>query len=105
MLRARAHLKRARQLQAGGNTGEFYEEIVRALQGYLGERFHLPARPLTRAELASSLQTRSVSATLAQQLGELLDRCTTARVAPASVALEQMEATWQEAASLLTELG
>lgn len=104
MKRASGRLQQARQLKQRGEVPACYEEVFKALQGYVGDRFNVPSAGLTKAELEQHLRPRGIQEDLIRELSECFDRCDAARFAPSSVAADQAEATLQTAESLLKRL-
>ena len=54
---ATKRLRQANKLMLAGKTNEFYDEVLRALWGYVGDKLNMPAEKLSRENilLASSL--------------------------------------------------
>lgn len=65
-----------------GDDKAFYEEIFRALYGYLGDKFGIPVSELHRESIDAALHERNVSEDLSTQLRKALDECEMARFAP-----------------------
>ena len=104
MKRAWAQCQRARKFKRGQRMHEFYEAIFRAVQCYVGDRFNLPSKGLTKAELEQFLRPRGAPEELIAELAALFDRCDAARFAGDSSAPDQMDATLQAAESTLRQL-
>jgi hypothetical protein len=104
MKRASARLQQARHFKQRGEVPACYEEVFKALQGYVGDRFNVPSAGLTKAELEQHLRPRGVQEELVRELSECFDRCDAARFAPNAVATDQADATLQTAESLLKRL-
>lgn len=104
MRRASARLQQARQFKQRSQVPACYEEVFKALQGYVGDRFNVPSAGLTKAELEQHLRPRGIQEDLIRELAECFDRCDAARFAPSSVATDQADTTLQTAESLLKRL-
>jgi hypothetical protein len=77
-------LKAARKLLSAEKPSDFYGEITNALNGYLGDKFNLPAAGLTSVMIEQEMRSRGASSEIAPELKSLLQDCDFARFAPAS---------------------
>ncbi len=102
--RAITQCQRAKQLQQAGKVVECYDEVFRALQRYIGDRFNLASEGLTKVELERHLKPREIPEELLGELASLFDQCDAARFAPTSVASSQMSTTLNSAESVLKRL-
>ena len=96
---AQKRLKKAHILMAAGNKDLFYEEIYRALYGYLSDKLLLPAPSLSRSNIKLLLEKKNVPVETTNRFLEVLDACEFARFAP--VASFEMEKTIIEAEAIL----
>jgi len=79
---ATRRLKRASKLMKADNDGQFYDEVLHALWGYVGDKMGMPAEKLSRENVSQCLSERNVDAdTIAQFIGAL-DECEFERYAP-----------------------
>lgn len=79
---ATRRLKKASKLMKAGNDGQFYDEVLHALWGYVGDKMGMPAEKLSRENVSQCLSERNVDAdTIAQFIGAL-DECEFERYAP-----------------------
>ena len=62
----------------------FYEELHKALVGYISDKFNMPQEDLDKDNIAARLQERGVSAELVAEFTGLLDACEFARYSPES---------------------
>ena len=60
----------------------FYEELHKALLGYVSDKFAMDAGELNRDNIVERLQSEGVSASLAEDYAKLLDECEYARYSP-----------------------
>ena len=75
-------LRVADKLLKAGKQSEFYDEVLRALWGYVGDKLNMPVAQLSRENISQQFSERGVDeATLSQFLGAL-DECEYARYAP-----------------------
>lgn len=92
-------LKHAHELMTAGNKDPFYEEVYRAMYGYLSDKLRIPVADLNRQKIREILFVKQVSDEQSERLMALLDRCEFARFAPG--AAEDMQAIYQEAVSII----
>ncbi len=62
----------------------FYEEILKALWGYLSDKLNIPVSDLTRSNAITALTDRGIDIQLINSLTGILDTCEYARYAPSS---------------------
>ena len=60
----------------------FYEETLRALLGYAGDKLNIPMTHLSKENVNEALIKRGVDETLIRQYMEVLESCEFARFAP-----------------------
>ncbi|MCT4587447.1 MAG: BatD family protein [Carboxylicivirga sp.] len=77
-------LKKSAQLLKTGEKEAFYEEVLRALWGYLSDRLSIPLSELSKENAGEILKQSNVSTEVIQEIMEILDTCEFARYAPAS---------------------
>ena len=100
---ARKRLKAAAKLLAQHNANAFYDEVLRALNGYLSDKFAIPQSELNKETLASVLSQKGVSQELTDQLFATLNDCEVARYAPGDPQ-QSMDNTYKAAINLITRL-
>ena len=61
---------------------EFYDEVLKALWGYVGDKLNLPAAELNKENVSEKLQAKGTDASVVQQLVETMNDCEFARYAP-----------------------
>ena len=79
---ARRRLKKARQLMLRGRSGEFYDEVLRALWDYAGYKLNMPVEQLSRDNIAENLAARDVDEATIGKFLSALDECEYERYAP-----------------------
>jgi hypothetical protein len=62
----------------------FYEEILKAIWGYLSDKLNIPGSEMTRSNAITALTERGIDEQLLNSLKTILDTCEYARYAPAS---------------------
>ncbi len=106
---ATKRLKKASKLMEENKPGEFYDEVLRALWGYVGDKLNIPVEQLSHDNISQRLSDRYVGEeTIAQFIGAL-DECEFERYAPgdpkgnmnkvyekAMTAIEQIEGTMKK---------
>ncbi|MBP5713407.1 MAG: BatD family protein [Prevotella sp.] len=112
---ATKRLKKASKLMAANKPGEFYDEVLRALWGYVGDKLNMPVEQLSHDNISQRLADRNVNEeTIAQFMGAL-DECEFERYAPgdpkgnmnkvfdkAMTAIEKIEETMKKRRSAKT---
>ena len=76
----------------------FYEEMLKALWGYLSDKLSIPVAELTRSNVLSTLADRGIDSERIESLNRILDTCEFARFAPSASGAEAV--TIYEEASL-----
>ena len=101
---ATKRLKKAAKLMAGGKQNEFYDEVLRALWGYVGDKLNMPVEQLSRENISQQLESHNVSAETIQQFIGALDECEFARYAPTSDPNMAKEKIYQQASDVITQM-
>ena len=79
---ATKRLKQAAKLMKDGKASAFYDEVLRALWGYVGDKLNIPVEQLSHDNISQKLSERFVDAdTIALFIGAL-DECEFERYAP-----------------------
>ena len=79
---AKKRLRQASSLMKAGQDGQFYDEVLRALWGYVGDKLNMPVEQLSRDNISQQLSERSIADDTIQQFIGALDECEYARYAP-----------------------
>lgn len=79
---ATKRLKKAARLMADNKPGEFYDEVLRALWGYVGDKLNIPVEQLSHDNISQRLSERSVGEETISQFIGALDECEFERYAP-----------------------
>ena len=79
---AAKRLKKAARLMADNKPGEFYDEVLRALWGYVGDKLNIPVEQLSHDNISQRLSERSVGEDTVSQFMGALDECEFERYAP-----------------------
>ena len=79
---ATRRLKKAARLMAANNPSEFYDEALRALWGYVGDKLNIPVEQLSHDNIAERLQARNVDQQVIDLFIGAIDECEFERYAP-----------------------
>ncbi len=100
---AKARLKNAGDFLRRDLYSAFYEELHKALNGYISDKLTLPVSELSRDRIAEELGKRGRSEELIARLFAVLDACEYARYAPSS-GNEAMEHHYEDAMKIISEI-
>lgn len=100
---ATKRLKKAARLMNAGRQGEFYDEVLRALWGYVGDKLSMPVEQLSRENISQQLSGHGVSESVIQQFIGALDECEFARYAPGD-ATGNMNKVYDMALGAITQI-
>ena len=101
---ARKHLKQATALLEKDQPRAFYEELERAVLGFIGNRINVAELGLTRPQLDERLAAAGLDEASRSALQQFLRTCDAARFAPNRASRNQMEASLDEANHLIVTL-
>ncbi len=96
-------LKLAAKLMVAGKSSEFYDEVLRALWGYVADKLSIPVSKLSRENIAEKLSARNASQSDIDTFLEALDECEFERYAPGDAA-GNMQKTYDKAVSAITNI-
>ena len=99
---ATKRLRTARKLLEAGARDAFYEETLRALWGYLGDKLRLPASELSRASVSELLRMRGLDEEIITRLTAVIDEVEFARYAPAKEG--DMQALYDTTAEVISAI-
>ncbi len=85
---ASGRLHEASLCMKNNQLDRFYEEILKALWGYLSDKLNIPVADMTRIRIISALSEKGIIETEISSLNEILDKCEYARFAPSSSGTE-----------------
>ena len=100
---AAKRLKNASKLLKQGEAKPFYEEVMRALWGYVGDKLNLPVTELSKENVGEQLQQRGVDEELAGRLLRAIGDCEFAQYAPGDAAAT-MDRIFSEATEVINAL-
>lgn len=98
---AQKHLRQAEALRAEGRPKAFFEEVERAVLGFIGNRLDLAERGLTRDQLDACLADNAIRPETRHTLRAFLDTCDQVRFSPAQATDSQMAGALDQARTLI----
>lgn len=96
-------LKLAGDFMSKGLQTAFYEELHRALLGFVSDKLSMDMADQNKENIAAALTSRGISEGLASEFTDLLDACEYARYAP-SEGNEEMNAHYSKAVDIITAI-
>ena len=92
----------ARRYMETQDRHAFYEEMLRALWGYMGDKFNIPVANLTKENVREELHKRGIPQEESQRFTAIITRCDEAQYAPAASA--SMQEVYTEGVELISEI-
>lgn len=90
----------ARRYMEEQNRHAFYEEMLRALWGYMGDKFNIPVANLTKEYVREELSKRGFTGEETQRFSQIITQCDEAQYSPAASA--QMTEVYEAGVSLVS---
>ena len=100
---ARKRLKTAQKLLRQNQHDAFYDELMRAMWGYLSDKLSLPLSDLTKDNAKAEMIRHQISDADADEFMQMLDACEYARYAPSS-ASDSMESQYSKIVELISKI-
>lgn len=100
---ATKRLRQANKLMLAGKTNEFYDEVLRALWGYVGDKLNMPAEKLSRENISEKLQSHNVDDNTISKFISAIDDCEMMRFAPGDPE-GNMNKTFESAMTAIMEI-
>lgn len=100
---ATKRLKKAHLLMLGGKQEEFYDEVLRALWGYVSYKLNMPAEKLSRENIQAMLEKHCVEERTIEKFTTALDECEFERYAPGDPA-GNMNRTFESAMTAIMDI-
>ena len=101
---ASRRLKQAKKLMHAKDDAAFYDEVMRALLGYAGDKLSLPTNELNKDNVISKLTQRGVEQSVVDSFIAVLSDCEFARYAPTADANLAKEKIYQQASDVITQM-
>ena len=100
---ATKRLKAARKFMKENRKDQFYDEMMRALLGYFGDKLSIPVAELSKDNIEAELKRRDVPEEPVKQVIGLLDDCEFARYAPGDDS-GRMDRLYDQAAAVIGQI-
>lgn len=100
---ARARLKLAGDYLKQNLPSAYYEELHKALSGYISDKLAIPMADLSKDRILDVLSNKGVDSAVSQEFLSILDACEEARYAP-SANLDAMEHHYSNAVKVISSL-
>ena len=100
---ARKRLKTASGFMKQNKRESFYEELVKALWGYISDKLGIPVSDLSKDNARSEMMNRQVDEEYIDQMLNIIDRCEYARYAPVTEETK-METLYQDSIKVISKL-
>lgn len=101
---ARKRMKVAAVAMKNHNSEAFYEEVLKALWGYVSYKLNIDKAELNRDNISEILQRKSVENDMIQEFINVLDTCEFARYAPGSKSDQEMDKVYKDSINIITRL-
>ena len=90
----------AGKFMRSGDNDKFYEELLKALWGYLSDKLSIPLAEMNRTRAIEKLREKGVEESVIELAREIIDKCEFARFAPAAAPSEN-RIVYEKAATLI----
>ncbi len=101
---ARKRLKVAATAMKNHNAELFYDEVLKALWGYMSYKLNIDRAELNRDNISDVLTRKNVSEDLQKEFIRILDTCEYARYAPGSNSDQEMDKVYTDSIDVITKL-
>ena len=95
-------LRMAERYMNEANRHAFYEEMLRAMWGYISDKFNIPVASLTKEKIREELYRRNVAEAMAEQFCEVISHSEEAQYAPS--ASGEMTDIYAEAVEVISKI-
>ena len=100
---ATKRMKNAGKLLAEKKTEAFYDEVLKALWGYISDKLSMPVSQLSKDNIEGKLQQHQVADELVKEFIDILNDCEFARYAPGSQD-EKMDKIYSSAIEIISKM-
>ncbi|MCI4670666.1 MAG: BatD family protein [Bacteroidia bacterium] len=100
---ALSRLKGAKTHMEANDQKAFYNEVIRAIWGYLGDKLNMGQSEMSKENIKEKLSQRNVSEGNTNILKDILDSCEMALFAPSAVG-QDMQQTYDQAVLLISDI-
>lgn len=95
-------LRMAERSMKEGRRHDFYEEMLRAMWGYISDKFNIPVSNLTKETIREELYRRNVSAAVAEHFCDIISRSEEAQYAPSTDG--EMDEVYADAVEVISKI-
>ena len=95
-------LRMAEHSMKEGRRHDFYEEMLRAMWGYISDKFNIPVSNLTKETIREELYRRNVSAAVAEHFCDIISRSEEAQYAPSTDG--EMDEVYADAVDVISKI-
>lgn len=100
---AAKRLRNANRLMLANESGKFYDEVLRTLWGYIGDKLNMPVEQLSKDNISDTLSRHSVDGMTIDKFIQAIDECEYNRYAPGDVK-GNMNATFEAAMTAIIKI-
>ncbi len=100
---AKKRLKKASALMKQNKNKEFYDEVLKAMWGYLSDKLNIPIADLSKDSSKEALISTKIDDTIMNRFYEIIDNCEYARYAPGDESTE-MKKLYNDAIKIIMKL-
>ena len=100
---AKKRLKQSAHFLKAGQKEAFYEELLRALWGYMSDKLTIPLANLSKDNISDELGNSNVQSDVITEIIDIMDTCEFARYAPAS-GTSEMDKLYQKTINTISKL-
>ncbi len=100
---AKVRLKKAESFLKENLYSAFYEELHKAITGYISDKFSLPIADFSRESINEQLSSKGYGEDVIKELFDVLDACEYARYAP-STGYQAMENHYKSALNVISKI-
>ncbi|MCD8281996.1 MAG: BatD family protein [Prevotella sp.] len=100
---ATKRLRAAAKLMSQGEQEKFYDEVLRALWGYVADKLNIPTGELSRDNVVEKFTLRNIDEAMTASFVEAIDECEYARYAPGE-AKGKMDTVYDKAVNAITKI-
>ncbi|MDR1347235.1 MAG: BatD family protein [Prevotellaceae bacterium] len=101
---AKKRLKIAAKSMKLNNASDFYAELMKAVWGYIGDKFSLPVAELSRNNVSELLTGKNVEQKYIDRLIRIVDECEFAQYASSGVNSSQMHLLYNDTIEVMSKL-
>lgn len=101
---ARRRLRKAYAEMKRGNADKFYDELLTALWGYLGDKLKMPTSELMRDNIRQVLSERGVDQKVTDSFIDVIDKAEFAKYSSTGKSAENLHETYDESARIINRL-